>query len=120
MTVDTSFLTAVGNDYGYDFIFSRQVIGLMKPEDTFLALTTSGNSTNIIKALEACRQVGAKSVLLTGKDGGKAKAMNLADHYIIAPGTNTANIQEAHIVTYHTLCFMIEKALAEAGIVKYF
>jgi D-sedoheptulose 7-phosphate isomerase len=120
MTVDTSFLTAVGNDYGYDFIFSRQVMGLMKPEDTFLAITTSGNSTNIIKALEACRKVGAKSILLTGKDGGKIKAMNLADHYIVAPGLNTANIQEAHIVTYHTLCFMIEKALVEAGLVKYF
>lgn len=120
MTVDTSFLTAVGNDYGYDHIFSRQVMGLMKPEDTFLAITTSGNSSNIITALEACRKVGAKSILLSGKDGGKIKAMNLADHYIIAPGSNTANIQEAHIVTYHTLCFMIEKALVEAGLVKYF
>lgn len=119
MTVDTSFLTAVGNDYGYDFIFSRQVTGLMKPEDTFLAISTSGNSANITKALEACRKVGAKSILLSGKDGGKAKSQNLADHYIIAPGSNTANIQEAHIVTYHTLCFMVEKALVEAGIVKY-
>lgn len=120
MTVDTSYLTAVGNDYGYDHIFSRQVMGLMKPEDTFLAITTSGNSSNIITALEACRKVGAKSVLLSGKDGGKIKAANLADHYIIVPGSNTANIQEAHIATYHTLCFMIEKALVEAGLVKYF
>ncbi|RYZ85800.1 MAG: SIS domain-containing protein [Proteobacteria bacterium] len=119
MTVDTSFLTAVGNDYGYDFIFSRQVTGLMKSEDTFLAITTSGNSKNITNALEACRAVGAKSILLSGKDGGKSKAQNLADHYILAPGSTTANIQEAHIVTYHTLCFMIEKALVEAGVVHY-
>ncbi|MGZ3796651.1 MAG: D-sedoheptulose-7-phosphate isomerase, partial [Pseudobdellovibrionaceae bacterium] len=120
LTVDTSFLTAVGNDYGYDHIFSRQVMGLMKPEDTFLAITTSGNSSNIITALEACRKVGAKSILLSGKGGGKIKAMNLADHYLIAPGSSTANIQEAHITIYHTLCFMIEKALIEAGLVKYF
>lgn len=120
MTVDTSYLTAVGNDYGYDHIFSRQVKGLMKPEDVFLAITTSGNSSNIVTALQECRQIGATSVLLSGKDGGKIKAMNLADHYIIVPGQNTANIQEAHIATYHTLCFMIEKALVEAGLVKYF
>lgn len=120
MTVDTSYLTAVGNDYGYDHIFSRQVKGLMKPEDIFLGITTSGNSSNIFTALQECRKIGATSVLLSGKDGGKIKAMNLADHYILAPGHNTANIQEAHIATYHTLCFMIEKALVEAGIVKYF
>lgn len=120
MTVDTSLLTAIGNDYGYDFVFHRQVMGLVKPHDVFLAITTSGNSSNILKALEACRQVGGKSVLLTGKDGGKAKAENMADHYIVAPGSNTANIQEAHIVIYHTLCFMIEKALVESGHVKYF
>ncbi|HEY8271514.1 MAG TPA: SIS domain-containing protein [Pseudobdellovibrionaceae bacterium] len=120
LTVDSSFLTAVGNDYGYDHIFSRQVMGLMKPEDCFLAITTSGNSNNIITALEACRKLGAKSILLSGKDGGKIKALNLADHYIIAPGSNTANIQEAHIAIYHTLCFMIEKSLIEDGLVKYF
>ncbi|MFP5520339.1 MAG: SIS domain-containing protein [Bdellovibrionia bacterium] len=120
LTVDTSLLTAVGNDYGYDFIFSRQVQGLVKPQDVFLAITTSGNSSNIIKALEEAKKIGAKSVLLTGKDGGKAKAMNLADHFIIANGDNTAQIQEAHIVIYHCLCFMIEKALVESGHVKYF
>lgn len=120
MTVDTSLITAIGNDYGYDFIFHRQVMGLMKPNDVLLAITTSGNSPNILKALEACKHVGAKSVLLTGKDGGKAKAEKMADHYIVAPGKNTANIQEAHMVIYHTLCFMIEKGLVESGHVKYF
>lgn len=120
LTVDTSLLTAVGNDYGYDFIFSRQVQGLMKPNDVFLAITTSGNSPNIMKALEECRKVGGKSVLLTGKDGGKAKAQGLADHYLIANGEHTAQIQEGHIVIYHCLCFMIEKALVESGHVKYF
>lgn len=120
MTTDTSLLTAIGNDYGYDFIFHRQVMGLMKPNDVLLAITTSGNSPNILKALEACKHVGAKSVLLTGKDGGKAKAGNMADFYLIPPGKNTANIQEAHMVIYHTLCFMIEKGLVESGHVKYF
>lgn len=120
MTVDTSLLTAIGNDYGYDFIFHRQVVGLMKPNDVFLAITTSGNSPNIIKALEGCRQVGAKSVLLTGKDGGKAKAQGLADHYLIANGPATAQIQEAHMAIYHCLCFMIENGLVESGHVKYF
>lgn len=120
LTVDTSLLTAVGNDYGYDFIFSRQVQGLVRENDVFLAITTSGNSPNILKALEECRKVGAQSILLTGKDGGKAKAQGLADHFLIANGDNTAQIQEAHIVIYHCLCFMIEKALVESGHVKYF
>ena len=120
LTVDTSLLTAVGNDYGYDYVFSRQVQGLVKPGDVFLAITTSGNSPNILKALEVCKQVGGKSILLTGKDGGKAKAEKMADHFIVAPGKNTANIQEAHIAIYHTLCFMIEKGLVESGHVKYF
>lgn len=120
MTTDTSLLTAIGNDYGYDYCFSRQVKGLVKPKDIFLGITTSGNSGNILKALEACREQGVKSIVLTGKTGGKVKEQGLADHLIIAPGSHTANIQEAHIVIYHTICFMIEKALVESGHVKYF
>lgn len=119
MTVDSSLLTAVGNDYGYDWIFARQVQGLVKAQDIFLGITTSGNSTNIIKALEECRKKGAKSILLTGKDGGKAKAENLADLCIVAPGSNTALIQQNHISIYHALCFMVEKGLIETGHIKY-
>jgi len=115
LTVDTSLLTAIGNDYGYDDTFSRQVDGLVGAQDVFLAITTSGNSSNIIKALKSARQKGAKSILLTGKTGGKAKEENLADVYLIAPGEHTASIQEAHMVIYHHLCFSIESGLIASG-----
>ncbi|MEK6772998.1 MAG: SIS domain-containing protein [Bdellovibrionota bacterium] len=117
LTVDTSLLTAVGNDYGYDFIYDRQLQGLAQPPDIFLAITTSGNSKNILKALERAKLKNVKSILLTGFDGGKARA--LADLTILAPGNQTAQIQEAHIAIYHTLCFLIEKSLVESGHVKY-
>ncbi len=120
LSVDSSFLTAVGNDYGYDFVFSRQIQGHMTENDVFLAITTSGNSANIVKALEACRKKGGKSILLSGKGGGKIKEANLADVYLIANGNHTANIQEAHIAIYHCLCFMIELGLAEQGFVEYY
>ncbi len=120
LTTDTSYLTAVGNDYGYDFIFERQAMGLFKKDDIFLAITTSGSSKNILLALEACRKKGVKSILLTGKTGGKAKEQNLADLFIVAPGAHTAVIQEAHIAIYHALCFAIEKGLIEKGHIKYF
>jgi D-sedoheptulose 7-phosphate isomerase len=119
LTTDSSYLTAVGNDYGYDHVFERQVRGLMKPKDIFLAITTSGNSKNILLALEACRKKGVKSILLSGKSGGAAKERNLADLYIVAPGPHTANIQEAHIAIYHALCFAVEKALIEKGHIQY-
>lgn len=119
LTTDTSYITAVGNDYGYDFIFERQVRGLMKTNDIFLPITTSGNSKNILLALEACRKKGVKTILLTGKNGGKAKEQNLADLYIVAPGSQTALIQEAHIAIYHALCFAVEKTLIERGHIRY-
>jgi D-sedoheptulose 7-phosphate isomerase len=117
MTVDTSILTAVGNDYGYEKSFSRQVYGLMKPNDVLLAITTSGNSPNILHALKACKEIGATSILLSGRSGGEASSM--ADHVLLAPGSNTAQIQEAHIVMYHNLCYLLELGLVQAGIVKY-
>lgn len=106
LTVDTSILTAIGNDYGYDEIFARQILGKMKPNDIFLGITTSGNSKNIIRALEQCKLMKLKSILLTGFDGGVAK--NLADYCIVASGNSTATIQELHIVLLHTLCEIIE------------
>lgn len=117
MTVDTSILTAIGNDYGYDLLFHRQVKGLMSKKDVFLAITTSGKSPNILKALEACKEVGCQSILLTGKDGGPAK--KLADHTIIAPGDFTAAIQEGHLVIYHLLCYLVEKGLVARGLCRY-
>ena len=117
LSTDTSILTAVGNDYGYDYIFSRQVFAHMRPQDVFLGITTSGNSPNIIQALKAVKSVGGKSILLSGKDGGKCREH--ADICILAPGDVTNRIQECHIIIYHTLCFLIEKGLADKGIIKF-
>lgn len=109
LTVDTSILTAIGNDYGYDQVFSRQIAGKMAAKDVFLAITTSGKSPNILKALELCRQMSIPTILLTGPDGGEAKA--LADIVLFAPGKDTSGVQELHIVMYHTICGCVEAEL---------
>lgn len=119
LTVDTSIITAAGNDYSYDHIFSRQVEALMTPKDIFIGITTSGNSPNILKCFEMCKKIGAKSILFSGKDGGVAAKEKMADINIIAPGDNTARIQEAHAILYHTICWCIEKNLVEDGFIKY-
>lgn len=109
LTVDTSILTAIGNDYGYDEVFSRQIAGKMRPGDVFLGITTSGKSANINKALEQCRSMGIPSLILCGRDGGQAKA--LADYCILASGSETSTIQELHLVLEHTLCECVETEL---------
>ena len=106
LTVDTSILTAIGNDYGYDEVFARQIKGKMRKGDVFLGITTSGNSKNIIRALEECRVGGFTSIILTGHNGGKVAPM--ADYCIIASGTQTSTIQELHIAIAHTLCECVE------------
>lgn len=119
LTVDTSIITATGNDFSYDDIFSRQVEGLMSAKDVFMGITTSGNSPNILKSFMMCKQIGAKSILLSGKDGGKAVKENMADINIIAPGPNTARIQEVHEVLFHTICLVLEKRLVEEKLISY-
>lgn len=119
LTVDSSILTATGNDFSYDDIFSRQVEGLMSSKDIFMGITTSGNSPNILKSFLMCKKIGAKSILLSGKDGGKAVKENLADINMIAPGPNTARIQEVHTILYHTICLVLEKRLIEEKIISY-
>lgn len=109
LTVDTSLLTAIGNDFGFDQIFSRQIEGKMTSRDIFLGITTSGDSPNIILALATCRRLGIPSVLLTGRQGGRAR--ELADFCILAPGQSTSAIQETHMVLYHTLCGCVEEAM---------
>lgn len=109
LTVDSSILTAIGNDYGYDEVFARQVTGKMREHDVFLGITTSGNSKNIVRALEECRKQKIKSIVFTGHDGGKVKA--LADYCVVASGKETATIQELHIVLGHTLCGCVEAEL---------
>jgi D-sedoheptulose 7-phosphate isomerase len=109
LTVDSSIITAIGNDYGFDKVFARQIEGKVRREDIFLAITTSGKSPNILNALEKCREMGIPSILFTGFDGGLAK--QLADYTIIAPGSTTAIIQEVHILLAHSLCESVEIAL---------
>ena len=109
LTTDSSILTAIGNDYGYDQVFSRQIAGKLTPKDIFLGITTSGRSPNILKALETCRGMGVASIVFCGRDGGPAKA--LADYCLIAPGDATSTIQEVHIVLAHSLCESVECAI---------
>lgn len=106
LTVDSSVITAIGNDYGYDEIFARQILGKMRPHDIFLGITTSGNSQNIIRALEVCRSLNIPSIVFTGHDGGKVA--QIAEHCILATGEETATIQELHIVLAHSLCQCVE------------
>ena len=109
LTTDSSILTAIGNDYGYEYIFSRQLKAKLKPNDVFLGITTSGNSANIISALEICRILDCPSIVFSGHEGGKVS--NLADFLILAPGERTSTIQESHILLCHTLCEAVELVL---------
>ena len=109
LTVDSSILTAIGNDYGFERVFSRQLAGKASAADVFLGITTSGRSPNILRALEQCRAMGVSSLIFTGGDGGPAAL--LADHCVIAPGNLTSTIQEVHIVLAHTLCESVEVAI---------
>ena len=112
LTTDTSILTAVGNDYGYDKLFRRQIEANGVGGDIFLGISTSGNSPNILQALEAARLKGIMTFGLTGKTGGKMR--ELCDYCLCVPSEDTPRIQEAHILIGHTLCAMVEQALFEA------
>jgi D-sedoheptulose 7-phosphate isomerase len=106
LTTDTSILTSVGNDYGYDYIFARQIEALCRPEDLVIGITTSGNSANVVRAMGAAKEIGATTVGLTGGSGGKLTA--LCDYNLIMPSNVTARIQEAHIFVGHSLCEILE------------
>lgn len=109
LTVDSSILTAISNDFGFDKVFSRQIAGKMTVKDVFLGITTSGQSPNILRALEQCRIMGVPSIIFSGRDGGAAKA--LADYSVIVPGATTSTIQELHIVLAHSLCEWVESVI---------
>lgn len=113
LTTDTSILTAIGNDYGFDQVFARQLAGKATGKDVFLGITTSGESPNILRALDQCRRMDIPSIVFTGRSGGAARA--LADHCLVMPGSATSTIQELHIVLAHTLCECVEAALFEAA-----
>jgi D-sedoheptulose 7-phosphate isomerase len=106
LTTDTSILTSVGNDYGFDFIFSRQVEALCVPGDVVFGISTSGNSSNVVRAIETARQIGATTVAMSGGTGGKLAA--LCDHNLVMPSNDTPRIQEAHIFIGHMLCELAE------------
>lgn len=108
LTVDSSILTAIGNDYGYGEVFYRQIIACGGPGDVFIGLSTSGNSENLVRALEACREKGMVSVALVGAAPCK---MDAYDHVIHIPSADTPRIQECHTLTGHILCDFVERSL---------
>jgi len=109
LTTDSSIITAIGNDYGYEYLFSRQVEAMGNEGDVFIGISTSGNSPNIIKALEACKEKGIITVGLTGAGGGKMA--ELCDHCLKVPSNETPRIQEVHILIGHILCYLVEDTL---------
>ncbi len=108
LTTDTSALTAIGNDYGYAQVFARQVEALAKKGDVLLAISTSGESENVLRAVEVARKEGCKVVGLLGKDGGRIK--DFCDASIVVPVHETPRIQEMHILIGHILCALIDES----------
>lgn len=112
LSTDTSALTCIANDYSFDDVFSRQVMGLGRKGDCLIAISTSGNSRNVLRAAEAARAAGICVIGLLGRDGGALRA--LCDIPVVVPSATTARIQEAHIFIGHTLCALVEEALGLA------
>lgn len=107
LTTDTSGLTAISNDYGYEHVFSRQVAALGRPEDVFLGITTSGRSPNVLRALDEARGLGLSTVVFCGQEGVQAEA----DHVLRAPSLWTPLIQQVHITAAHIVCALVERHL---------
>jgi|SRR6185436_7557636 len=112
LTTDTSFLTAFANDCGFEGIFARQVQALGRPGDVLIGISTSGNSGNVIQAVELARTMGLRTVSLTGSDGRLAKLVDVA---ISVPSNDTQHVQETHLAVEHVLCFLTERALFGCG-----
>lgn len=112
LTTDTSILTAIGNDYGYDKLFARQVQAHAQKGDVFIAYSTSGKSPNVIVALQEAKSRGVVCIGMTGNLGGPMK--DLCDHYLDVPSVDTPKIQEGHAVLGHILCGLVERALFKA------
>lgn len=109
LTTDSSALTATGNDYGYEFVFQRQVLGLGRAGDVFLGISTSGNSPNLLLALEAARERGLVTLGFAGAAGGRMAP--LCDLLLAAPSRSTPVIQQIHITAAHVLCALVERAM---------
>lgn len=114
LTTDSSNLTAIGNDYGYEYVFSRQLEGLGQEGDLFIGISTSGNSQNVINAFTSAKERGITTVALVGRDGGKMAQM--ADYSIVIPSNATPRIQESHLLVEHMICDIIEKEMFGGGV----
>ena len=114
LTTDSSNLTAIGNDYGYEYVFSRQLEGLAQEGDLFIGISTSGNSQNVINAFTAAKERGVTTVALVGRDGGKMAIM--ADYAVVIPSNATPRIQESHLLIEHIICDIIEKEMFGGGV----
>jgi D-sedoheptulose 7-phosphate isomerase len=106
LSTDTSILTSIGNDYSFSEIFSKQIVALGREGDVAIGISTSGNSANVIRAIEVAKEMGLETVALTGNDGGDLAKM--ANHSLIVPSSNTPCIQEVHLAVVHILCEMVE------------
>ena len=111
LTTDTSVLTAVGNDYSFDHVFQRQVCGLGRPVDVFLAISTSGRSPNVLRALEAARDLGLVTIGFSG--GAETPMRALCRHFLAVASPETAIVQQIHMVAGHAICALVERALAQ-------
>ena len=109
LSVNTSVLTAIGNDYGFERVFARQLEANAKRGDVFVGITTSGNSKNIVEAVKECKKKGIITVLFSGESGGMLRDM--CDFVILAPSNDTPRIQECHILIGHIICEIVEKTL---------
>ena len=109
LTVDSSVMTATGNDYGYEYVFERQVLGLGREGDVFLGISTSGKSPNVIRAFDAARERGLVSIGFCGANGGPMR--DLCSLLLEAPSDKTAIIQQIHIVAAHIVCALVERAM---------
>lgn len=109
MHCNTSYLTAVANDYGYDLIYSRMIDGACKPGDVLVGISTSGNSANICNAFRKAKELGVITVAMTGETGGQMKA--LADYMLNVPSSDTPRIQESHILIGHIICEIVEASI---------
>lgn len=111
LPTNSSTMTAIANDYHYDTVYLRQLHALAKPGDVFIGISTSGNSPNIVKAIDACQELGVIAIGMTGQSGGKL--LEKCDLCVRVPATNTARVQEAHILVGHIVCSQIDKAFTE-------
>jgi D-sedoheptulose 7-phosphate isomerase len=111
LSTNTSAVTAIGNDYGFEEVFARQVAAYGRPGDVLVAISTSGASPNVVRAAEVARERGLKVIAMTGGSGGKMR--DLADIHLNVPSNSTPRIQESHILVGHVLCALVEDALCE-------